>query len=248
MNILLIAPNLADINSVPEIRAITTAHRTTVYNGNVTVQDLYNAVTNNNYDVIHFATHMEGDEASLDEILLSNGERLDLNGATRIAKLGKVKLVMFNVCMASRFAAYMVRNKIPCIIYTTVAIEDRSAWELPAAFYEEIRRAEKEAKLVDFKEVFDSVDSGDGKYAIMVSTEYFATIIQTAIMPMQDAINKLRQQTEKLVEDMELLATSRSRLEEKDKSRIVLAIWLFTIACSVVILCGAVWLWLMLAG
>lgn len=247
MNILLVAPGISDINSVPEIRTITAAHRTTVYNGVVTVQDLYSAVTNNSYDVIHFATHMEADETSLDEILLSNDERLDLNGATRIAKLGKVKLVMFNVCMASRFASYMVRNKIPCIIYTTVAIADHSAWELPAAFYEECRRAEKENRLVDFKEIFDSVDSGDGRYGILVSAEYIANIIQAAILPMWEAITKLREQTEKLVDDVELLTTSRNRLDKKDKHRITIALLLFAIACAVVIVCGIVYLWVTLA-
>lgn len=248
MNILLVAPNMSNINSVPEIRTITATHRTHVLNGNVTIQDIYSAVTNSSFDVLHFATHMEDDTSTLDEILVSNGERLDLIGATRIAKLGHVKLVMFNVCMASRFAAYMVRNKIPCIIYTTVAIEDRIAWELPAAFYEECRRAENGNRPVDFKEIFESVDSGDGRYAILVGTEYFATLIQTAILPMWDAVNKLKQQTEKLISDVELLATSRDRLEDKDRKRIAVAIWLFITACIVVILCGVFWIWLMLNG
>lgn len=248
MRILLVAPGVTNVNSIPEIRMITRAHRAHVLNGDVTVQDLYAAVTNDSFDCIHFATHMEDDTSTLDEIILSDNERLDLNGATRIARMGKVKLVMFNVCLAARFAAYLVRNRVPVVIYTTVAIEDRSAWELPCAFYEECKRIEGESGSLDFRAIFDSIDNGDGKYSILVGGDYVIDIVQTAILPMKDAIEHLKAQTEKLVEDVERLATNRHKLDSVDKQRIVRAIWLFTLACSVVIVCGAVWLWLMLWG
>lgn len=248
MNILLIAPTIPNINAVPEIRAITSAHRTHVLNGPVTVQDLYAAVTNNAYDVIHFATEMEGDTSSLDEIILSETDRLDLNGATRIAKLGKVKLVMFNVCLAARFATYMIKNHVPVVIYTTVAIEDQSAWELPAAFYEECRRAERIDADVDFKEIFDTVDSGDGKYSILVGGDYVIDLVQTAILPMRDAIERLKAQTDKIVDDVERLAVSQNKFESKDRRRIALAIWLFAVACAVIIVCGVLYMWVTLRG
>lgn len=246
MNILLVAPGMADINAVPEIRTITAAHRTHVYNGKVTLQMLFDTVSRNEYDVMHIAGHMVEDTSSLDEIVLSDGDKLDLVAATRIAKLGKVKLVVFNVCMAARFATYMVRNNIPCVIYTTVAIEDNSAWELPAAFYEECRRGEVAKSVLDFKTTFDAVDSGDGKYAILVGADYIINLVQTAIKPMWEALERLKTQTEKLVDDVERLAATQNKLEAKDKKRIVMAIWLFAAACGIVILCGLLYMWVTL--
>lgn len=248
MRILLVAPGVANVNSIPEIRMITRGHRTQVLNGNVTVQDLYAAVTNDSFDCIHFATHMEDDTSTLDEIILSDNERLDLNGATRIARMGKARLVMFNVCLAARFAAYLVKNRVPVVIYTTVAIEDRSAWELPCAFYEECKRIENEHGSMDFKAIFDSIDNGDGKYSILVGSDYVIDIVQTAILPMKDAIEHLKIQTEKLVEDVERLTASRHKLDSVDKRRIVWAIWLFAIACIVIIICGLLYMWVTLTG
>lgn len=215
MNILLIAPNMSTIDTIPEIRTITALHKTHVLNGNVTAQDIYAAVSNNEYDALHFATHIKDDPKLLDEILLSNGETLDLNSATRFARLANAKLVMFNICLAARFATYMVRNRIPCVVYTTVAIEDRSAWELPCAFYEQCKRAEKAGQVIDFRAIFDLVDDGDGTYGILNSGDYYVSLIQLAMTPMWEAIEQVRKQTEKLIEEVGELGKKVDYLERR---------------------------------
>jgi hypothetical protein len=215
VNILLIAPNMQSINAIPEIRTITALHKTHVLNGNVSVQDIYAAVSNNEYDVLHFATHIHGDTARLDEMLLSNDETLDLNSATRFARLANARLVMFNICLASRFATYMVRNRIPCVVYTTVAIEDRSAWELPCAFYEQVKRSEKLGGTVDFKSIFDSVDDGDGTYGILYSADFYVSLIQMAMSPMWEALEQIKKQTDKIANELSTLTKKVDYLEKR---------------------------------
>lgn len=112
MRILLIAPDQPGINTISEIRTITAVHQTHVLNGPVTAKDIYDAVSKNEYDVIHFAGHVHGDYHELDRLGLSGGETLDLDSATRFAKLGKAKLVLFNICLAARFASFMIKNGI----------------------------------------------------------------------------------------------------------------------------------------
>lgn len=206
---------MVNIDTIPEIRTITAQHKTHVLNGSVTAQDIYAAVSNNEYDALHFATHIRNEPRLLDEIMLSNGETLDLNSATRFARLANARLVMFNTCMAARFATYMVRNRIPCVIYTTVAIEDRTAWELPCAFYEQCKRAEKSGQAIDFKAIFDLVDDGGGTYGILNSGDYYVSLIQLAMTPMWEAVEQIRVQTEKLIAEVGELGKKVDYLERR---------------------------------
>lgn len=224
MRILLIAPDQPGINAIPEIRVITAAHTTHVLNGPVTIKDIYAAVSANEYDIIHFAGHIRGDYGELDELQLSNGEYMDLDSATRMAKLGKAKLVLFNICLASRFATFMIRNGVPCVVFTTVEIEDYTAWELPCTFYEECRRAERLGTPLDFKRIFDTVDSGDGRYSIIFSQDSYISMFQLATKPMWTALEELKRATEQLAGEV---ATAAERVDRLEESRGRIPTWVF---------------------
>jgi hypothetical protein len=190
VRILLIAPNQPDINAIPEIRALSDTHQTTVLNGHVSSQDIYSYIKNRAYDIIHFATHQAADENTYDKILLSGGETLDLAGVTHIVKLASASLVFFNLCNASRFAAYLVRHGVPACIYTTIALKDSVAWQTPWHFYEEVRRQEAVSKPVEFRRIFDLTDPGDGVYGWNSGIDYYlgaVESIQTTLKALTDA-------------------------------------------------------------
>lgn len=199
MNILFVAPALPNIDAIPETRAITSTHKAHVLSGQVTLADLYSAVTNNEYDAIHFVSHVSADMKQLDTLMLSDGEHLDLKGAVRLVKLANAKLVVFSMCLASRFATYLVKQGVPCVIYTTVEIEDDSAWELPTAFYEQCRRAERSGKPLDFRALFDMVDGADGTYGIVSSGTYYNGLLQ----PIYKALDALTQRVDGLYRILE---------------------------------------------
>ena len=178
MRILLIAPDQPDINNIPEIRALSDTHQTTVLNGRVSNQDIYNYIGRSAYDVVHFATHQAATEDAFDKILLSNGELLDLAAVTHIAKLSNARLIFFNLCNASRFAAYLVRHGVPACIYTTLALKDSNAWQTPWHFYEEARRQEKVNPHVELRRIFDQVDPGDGIYGWNSGMDYYLSTIE----------------------------------------------------------------------
>ncbi len=199
MNILFVAPNMTDINAIPEIRAITSTHKAHVLNGQVSLQDVYQAVMNNEYDAIHIVAHMTADTSTLDEIVLSGAHVLDLQAAARVAKLANAKLVVFSSCLASRFATYLTKHGVPCVIFTTVEIADSTAWELPNSFYEQCKRAERKGRLVDYRAVFNSVDSGDGTYGILISDAYYTDMLQ----PINEALGALTKRVDDLYKILE---------------------------------------------
>lgn len=199
MNILFVAPQMQDINAIPEIRSITSTHKTYVLNGFVTLQDIYGAVNHNEFDVIHIVAHMKAQHDRLDEIVLSGNDTLDLQSAARVAKLANARLVVFSSCLAARFATYLTTHGVPCVIFTTVEIEDKTAWELPNSFYEQCKRSERQGKSVDFRGIFSSVDSGDGTYGILVSNKYYADLLQ----PINEALGALTKRVDDLYRILE---------------------------------------------
>lgn len=75
MRVLLIAPDLADINNIPEIRDLTEMHRVMVFNGTVRLRDLYEYCRRHEVDVIHVVSHSDAmTEGKPPSIMLSNDE------------------------------------------------------------------------------------------------------------------------------------------------------------------------------
>lgn len=199
MNILFIAPEMHNINAVPEIRAITQTHKTHLLNGVVTLQDIYQAARYQEFDAVHIVGHMGSTSDRLDEIVLSNNEVLDLASMSRVAKLANARLVVFSSCLAARFATYLTKHGVPCCIYTTVQIDDATAWELPNSFYEHCKRTERQGKPLDFRAIFNAVDSGDGTYGILMSEGYYTDILQ----PIHEALDALTKRVDDLYRILE---------------------------------------------
>jgi hypothetical protein len=171
MKILLVAPSVS-LNTIPEIRSITSQHNATVLNGPVTAEDVYDAVNDQEYDIIHFATHQEGSNEMLDKIMLSNGDSLDLASLARVAKISKCKLVILSLCQGSRIAIYLINQKIPNVLFATVDIPDKKAWELMSAFYVELKRYKVNNRIINYQDIFKNIDNGDGTYGLLVSMEH----------------------------------------------------------------------------
>lgn len=197
MNILLIAPDQPGINNIPEVRNMSEMHRVHVFNGTVDFESLHDAVRHNSYDAIHFATHMKADATALDIMALSSDDYIDLDRAVSLCKLANARIAVFNLCLAARFAAYVVHRGIYFAIYTTVEIPDVDAWTLPVSFYERVRRAERQnTTTIDYYEILESINTGNGVYHWTASTNYFAGLIT----PIESKIDALVTQIERIIE------------------------------------------------
>jgi len=231
---------MQDINAIPEIRAITSSHKTHVLNGTVTLQDIYQAATYQEYDVIHIVAHMHSQYDRLDEIVLSGSHVLDLQSATRIAKLANARLVMFSACLAARFATYLVKHGVPCVVYTTIAIEDATAWELPNSFYEQCKRAERSNKIIDFRAVFNSVDSGDGTYGVLISDGYYADLLQ----PIYEALGALTKRVDdlyRILEEHGYTIPNLAGTPRRVMTALLVAIAVLIVAASAITIGESVW-------
>lgn len=191
MKILLIAPSHNSLEQFPEIRQLTSMHRTTVLNGDISVQGIFDAVRINDYDIVHFATHISSNE--LDKMYISDSETLSLVDTENILKLAKCKLVFLNFCESARFATYLTNRGVDCAIYTTINIEDRLAWRFPIAFYEQLKRYEND-ELFSYMEIYEKSAPSDGTYGLVAGVKYynaFFSKLREAIAELKNEIIKL---------------------------------------------------------
>ena len=105
MKILIIAPDLGGVDAVGEVRRIQQWHDVAVLYGLVTVDDIYRAVQEKAYDVLHFATH-GGPEG----LALSNGVILRAEDIAQFIRLRETTGVFFSACNTGRIASYCVRH------------------------------------------------------------------------------------------------------------------------------------------
>lgn len=146
MRILLVAPEFPDINSAPEIRTITELHTVAIYNGSVSLHDLYEVCRNNDYDVIHIASHA-GKSGNSDAfhawIELSNHEVLTPQDIVNLTSFAQAKLVFLNTCDSSIIASYITLHSVPACVYTNIDLKDKNAWIMPMSFYTTLSWMEK---------------------------------------------------------------------------------------------------------
>lgn len=176
MRILLIAPKNKSIDQVPEIHQLTSLHRTTVLNGDITVQDIFDEVRNSEYDIVHFATDLT--TSNNDEMYISDRESLNMSDTENILKLSKARLAFFNFCSSARFATYVTNRSIECAIYTTTYLDEKVAWRFPLAFYAQLKRQEA-ADLLSFNEIYESTAPGDGSYGWDAGIKYYRSFFET---------------------------------------------------------------------
>lgn len=222
MKVLLVAP-ATNLDVIPEIRTISSQHTTFLLNGTVTAEDVYDAVSSQEFDIIHFASHQAANESTLDRIQLSNNDYLDLPSISRVVKLGKAKLVILSICQGSRIAVYLINQKIPNVLFATTAIEDHIAWQLMSAFYSVLKRYEIEGKQIDYHEIFKSVDSGDGQYGMMVSIDLYKNVLNDIRTSIAQIDNRVTQLDKHIVKQSQYMTMTK----------ILLLLWIIQIAANI---------------
>lgn len=195
MKILLIAPRHRDINQIPEIRQLTSLHRTTVLNGEITIQNIFDEVRQQNYDIVHFATDLISEKN--DEMYISENESLGLADTDSILKLANAKMVFLNFCSSARFATYVTNRGLECAIYTTIEIDDKLAWRFPLAFYEQLKRKEH-MTLVSYNEIYDMIAPSDGSYGWIAGIKFYQSFYKI----LRESIEELNKKIDKLSEDV----------------------------------------------
>ena len=161
--ILIIAPDLAGIDAINEERRIQQWHDAAILHGTVTADDIYRALQEKNYEVLHFATH-----GGPDGIQLSGGALLDAEDIGQFVRLRETKGVFFSACQTGRLASYAVRHGAQWAVSSEVDLPDAEAWKLAAAFYAHQRNGNSK----DFVGAYVLADSGDGDYALHVNPLY----------------------------------------------------------------------------
>jgi len=171
VKILLVAPDGLGVDAVSEVRRVQQYHDVASLYGTVTPDDIYRAVQEKAFDVIHFATH-----GGPDGVLLSGGVVLDAETIAQFVRLRETAGVFFNACQTGRVASYCARHGARWAISGEVDLPDAEAWKLAAAFYSHQRNGHAK----DFIRAFRLADDGDGDYALHVSLEWIADLQRLA--------------------------------------------------------------------
>lgn len=235
MNILLVAPEIPNVDSVPEIRVLGGQHRVLVLSGKVAVQDVYQEARRLNYDAIHFATHGSPDGVKLgvmetitpDGTIQRREEWLTEVDILQISKLSKARLVFFNACNTSKLASYLVGHGILYAISATTTIEDNDAWKFPLAFYEHItQQPSREHDMINYALAFEKTSDGTGLYSFYVNVQEYLS------RPTEVEFKELVNHVGQLQTDLKLVGQSLT--ETKRSLRVVIGAYT-TLICVIVL-------------
>lgn len=173
MRILIVAPNVAGVDAIDEVRQLQSWHDVAILHGTVTVADVYRALQEKVYDSIYFASH--GGPAG---ILLSNNVIMPGEDIAQAARQREVRGLFFAACQTGRLASYCVRHGIVWAISSEVDLPDATAWKLAAAFYGHQRNGHAK----DFVGAYVLADSGDGEYALHISPTWVQDMQRSAAL------------------------------------------------------------------
>jgi hypothetical protein len=171
VKILLVAPDGLGVDAVSEVRRVQQYHDVASLYGTVTLDDIYRAVQEKSFDVIHFATH-----GGPDGVMLSGGVVLDAETIAQLTRLRETAGVFFSSCSTGKLGAYVVRHGARWAISSEVELSDAEAWKLAAAFYSHQRNGHAK----DFIGAFRLADGGDGDYALHISLDWIADLQRLA--------------------------------------------------------------------
>ena len=173
IKILLVAPDLVGVDAINEARRIQQYHDVVTLYGTVTVDDVYRAVQEKSFDVLHFATH-----GGPDGVQLSGGVVLDAETIAQFLRLRESAGLFLSSCDTGKIASYAVQHGAVWAISSEVPLPDADAWKLAAAFYSHQRNGHAK----DFVGAFRLADSGDGEYSLMVSPVWIQDLQRAAAL------------------------------------------------------------------
>jgi hypothetical protein len=159
MNILIVAPAAANLQTAPEIARVASGNSPTILDGYVSRGKLQMALQTRQFDVLHFATH--GDYALLQ---MSDGPLAVGELATMIEGQCRLKLIVLNACRsASTAAALHDAAGTPVVMYEAAADDlaaVRYAEVLYGALASDLTLHEAHDRAVDvLRKVFDLDES-----------------------------------------------------------------------------------------
>ena len=167
----MIAPDVQGVDAINEVRRVQQWHDVAALYGRVTAEDIYRAVQEKAFDVLHFATH-----GGPDGLLLSDGAVLAAEDIAQFVRLRESAGIYFSACQTGRLGSYCVRHGARWAISSEVDLSDAEAWKLAAAFYAHQRNGNSK----DFIGAYMLADSGDGDYALHVSPAWIADLQRIA--------------------------------------------------------------------
>lgn len=163
MRILLVAPGQPDLDSVREIRILTSQHTVEILNGKVLPEDVYAVCRLRKFDAIHFATHSNSQYVALYEKAV-----LTADDVAQLIRMASVRLVVFNSCTSARLALVAVDHGATYAVYASEQLSDEAAWRFASAFYGGLRNGHGSFIV----EAFDVANNRDGQYGLVVSTAH----------------------------------------------------------------------------
>lgn len=168
VRVLVVAPDQPNVNSIPEIREISSKPnlQTTILNGPVTCQDVFR-YCKDKQDVIHFVTHGEADGLMLSDGLMSAAD------IAQSARIAGASVVFFNSCDSAELAGYIVSHGVVWALQGNTRIEDSNAWKIMLAFYAGLDSIEPVAVIRAMQVAFD----GTGTYGHTVSLDFLSDVL-----------------------------------------------------------------------
>lgn len=173
MRILIVAPNVAGIDAISEVRRIQVWHDVAILHGTVTVEDVYRSLQEKQFDSVYFAAH-----GGPDGIMLSNNVVMTPEDLAQAARQREVRGLFFAACNTGKIASYAVRHGIVWAISSEVDLPDDAAWKLAAAFYGHQRNGHSK----DFVGAYVLADSGDGEYALHIAPTWVQELQRSAAL------------------------------------------------------------------
>lgn len=154
-----------------------------ILDGIVTVEDIYNCCRDTAFEIIHFAS-----DSGPEGVELSGGVLLIAEEIAQIARLNETTCIVFNSCLSSRLAAYVVCHGVRYAVHTNVKLKDSDAWKLMVGFYDFLRKSGSKGIV----SAFLMANSGDGEYFLGISPEYVQGLqisIERMALPVADRIS-----------------------------------------------------------
>lgn len=132
--VLFIAPSDSGLDVVPEVDTLSElGFNVRVLQGDVTAERIFAVCRMTKFGVLHFACH-----AQSDGVILSKGERFDIDSILQIARLTDAILVVLNACTTSIIGQTLVDESVPAVICTMREVPDHTAKQTAQAFYQHL--------------------------------------------------------------------------------------------------------------